>query len=906
MRHAMVSPGSSINVASENGQDEARDSILETSINQQVMNIANLVEGETGLQEKESLRERIHLFCTDHNSSLLASVWRWTFTFLIFFSVAVYCFETMNKPSQVPGFPTDATYFALEVILTIIFVLEILVRLVAAPALWVRAPGNSANIDTPFFRDLLNYIDFVAISPLFLELIFQPPTDPHVLNLEFEIIKLLRVLRVFKIFRSFSGTRILLETAANSLPPLTLTLMMLFMFFTVVASIIFIVQPCTGTPTDEAPMALCTFTDALNAAYFVIITITTVGYGDQVPKVPVARFIAVVTMLFGAVFLSMPIAVIGNHFESAYKRMEERNAAKDPVKALQKARRDYQKRINTRRGRIAKGLFSLLYDIQHVQALIGASKAPPAVIEEDRVYRGEKEAHDTAPEDTPPTSTVNSSPGDTSTQSKYAVAEESSAPTGASQGKSSFKTSGRSRQILEATRSLARKHYFISVDISQLFRLSDEKTTQLTQRENSILKKITSPTLQGSEGSTTSESTTQVMRRGRVRALDVIEDFSSRNVALVALAKKSSFRRDKLWLCIEHPSSSRIAYTFYMSRWILLALGVIIAFAQTLPEANMYGPDSSYCTRLMVSYCKNIESSVSTKKEHWKAANPACFPATISELNATRGVKATSDYRGCLDTKDCHFPSAEHNMTCSSPGALFTSCDASPQACASRSDYRNSIFWVMKWKVPVCHRTPCVDNTVGYNNNPAESTGDYSQIWYAAELIFMLASLGEHTVRFLIRRSTRRFFRRNAVDCTLLFLIIVEYIIVVSTRQGGGKYDAWGFAPLDMLFDTHTMRPSRILAALRFCVFSTHFRGVRVAWMTCKQVAGRMTTPTLFFFVFMVIFAGAMYVFEVLECPAMQVPDNMGNLKWEFMTKDGSAECLVQDMFDAMWVVIVT
>jgi hypothetical protein len=56
----------------------------------------------------------------------------------------------------------------------------------------------------------------------------------------------------------------------------------------------------------------------------------------------------------------------------------------------------------------------------------------------------------------------------------------------------------------------------------------------------------------------------------------------------------------------------------------------------------------------------------------------------------------------------------------------------------------------------------------------------------------------------------------------------------------------------------------------------------------------------------MVLFAGLMYVFELLECQAMQVPDDYGNVKWFYMNQNGEDSCMVQDMFDAMWIIIVT
>jgi hypothetical protein len=145
----------------------------------------------------------------------------------------------------------------------------------------------------------------------------------------------------------------------------------------------------------------------------------------------------------------------------------------------------------------------------------------------------------------------------------------------------------------------------------------------------------------------------------------------------------------------------------------------------------------------------------------------------------------------------------------------------------------------------------------------------------------------------------------HVINLIYTVLLLVEYFLVVTSRNDF-KYDAWGWTPFNSIWDTHTMRPLRIIVPLRFVAFSSDFRGIRVAILTLNKVAGRMMTPFLFFGVFMVLFGGLMYVFELLECQAMQIPDGRGNLKWFYMNQNGEDDCMVQDMFDAMWIVIVT
>ena len=43
-------------------------------------------------------------------------------------------------------------------------------------------------------------------------------------------------------------------------------------------------------------------------------TVCTFSYGDMVPSTMMGQFIGIVAMLFGVLFLSMPLAIIGNNF----------------------------------------------------------------------------------------------------------------------------------------------------------------------------------------------------------------------------------------------------------------------------------------------------------------------------------------------------------------------------------------------------------------------------------------------------------------------------------------------------------------------------------------------------------------------------------------------------------------
>ncbi|KAE8987111.1 hypothetical protein PF011_g19705 [Phytophthora fragariae] len=131
-------------------------------------------------------------------------------------------------------------------------------------------------------------------------------------------LRILRAIRLIVVAYAYVGTKVLFQAAINSIPPLTITLFFLVTVVMVFATAIFYAEPCYDLKT-------CTFTDILNTGYFVMLTVATVGYGSQVPSLHNAGSLLLVciVMIFGQVYFSMPLAIIGVKYELAWTEYDE-------------------------------------------------------------------------------------------------------------------------------------------------------------------------------------------------------------------------------------------------------------------------------------------------------------------------------------------------------------------------------------------------------------------------------------------------------------------------------------------------------------------------------------------------------------------------------------------------------
>lgn len=66
--------------------------------------------------------------------------------------------------------------------------------------------------------------------------------------------------------------------------------------------------------TREPSFEETPFESIVHGFWFVIVTITTVGYGDMIPKTPAGKAVGTMMILGGVIVLAMPIGVVGANF----------------------------------------------------------------------------------------------------------------------------------------------------------------------------------------------------------------------------------------------------------------------------------------------------------------------------------------------------------------------------------------------------------------------------------------------------------------------------------------------------------------------------------------------------------------------------------------------------------------
>ncbi len=77
------------------------------------------------------------------------------------------------------------------------------------------------------------------------------------------------------------------------------------------------------------------FDSIMNSAWFVLVTLSTVGYGDSTPATDTGLVIAAAAIVAGVLFMSMPLAIVGNNFVTVWSEKLTLNPTPTPTLTLQ-------------------------------------------------------------------------------------------------------------------------------------------------------------------------------------------------------------------------------------------------------------------------------------------------------------------------------------------------------------------------------------------------------------------------------------------------------------------------------------------------------------------------------------------------------------------------------------------
>ncbi|KAG8937133.1 hypothetical protein FRC00_007172 [Tulasnella sp. 408] len=247
-------------------------------------------------------------------SSSSAFVIHVTSTGLIVFSAFITILETLPAFHATPSY----VWFGIETSLVVLFTMEYIGRFLAHSESWSELLKWAGS----FFA----IIDLLAILPYYIMIAVRADTTTF---FRFSILRTFRLLRVFRPFRYSNTILLTIEVmyiaVMRSKEALFALAFFVGMALVVFSTLLYFAERGTWDDTlgtfvnsDGDPSQ---FESIPAAAWFVLVTITTVGYGEIIPRSFLGRLIAVPLLMFGLILIALPSFVLGREFSIVWDGM---------------------------------------------------------------------------------------------------------------------------------------------------------------------------------------------------------------------------------------------------------------------------------------------------------------------------------------------------------------------------------------------------------------------------------------------------------------------------------------------------------------------------------------------------------------------------------------------------------
>ncbi|KAK3817220.1 MAG: hypothetical protein J3Q66DRAFT_339292 [Benniella sp.] len=265
---------------------------------------------------RNAFKRRLFLLLEDPSSSSTAFALNVWVSFAIILSAVITTIET------IPAFrSTDsAIWFYFETIMVGFFTIELIARIICH--------SDSLKQLKKFIFSPLAIIDLLSILPYYIEMALTRDTTVY---FRFTILRLFRLLRVFRTFKYSSTIIMTIEVMIVAIKRSMDALSALF-FFLITGTMLFstLLYFAERGEWDEDRKV---FVDANNnpstfdsipaAFWFVMVTITTTGYGDMVPTTFVGKLISFPAMMCGILLITLPSIIIGRNFTLVWEAMQQ-------------------------------------------------------------------------------------------------------------------------------------------------------------------------------------------------------------------------------------------------------------------------------------------------------------------------------------------------------------------------------------------------------------------------------------------------------------------------------------------------------------------------------------------------------------------------------------------------------
>jgi hypothetical protein len=237
------------------------------------------------------------------------------------------------------------------------------------------------------------------------------------------------------------------------------------------------------------------------------------------------------------------------------------------------------------------------------------------------------------------------------------------------------------------------------------------------------------------------------------------------SVMLNRLKKDPTNFRLRMWQMLEIRDSSKEATAFQFLTLSLILVSVLLLFAETLSSWNSWGPSSHLCGAVLNKYCSDKSSNV---------LDPGCF--VFDEYGSVTPQKLLFDCenRNCFG-HGTNFGGDLSNLTCPADATTMGSSEGSPFQSQDSLTYTYGAP-IMFTSRPMMHRLSAICLRMECNPINPQSVAGGPRLFYICEIVITMLFSIEVCMRIAVADSVMRYFSSamNIFDLFAIFPFFVE------------------------------------------------------------------------------------------------------------------------------------
>ncbi|XP_019627369.1 PREDICTED: potassium voltage-gated channel protein Shal-like [Branchiostoma belcheri] len=249
-----------------------------------------------------SVRQRMWNVLQNRKGSTLGPVVNYVTGYFIAVSVISNIVETVKcGPPDGPtcGERYSWAFRCLDTVCVALFTIEFFARFFSAPD------------RMKFLKSFMTIIDILAIMPFYLGFLIKQDK----IKRAFMTLRVCRSFRILRFSAASPGLRCLLYTLKKCIGEMLFLLLAVFMVALIFATLLYTTEKQSNTAS--------TFSSVPEAFWFVIVTMTTLGYGDMVPRTNMGKLVAAACSVCGVILMTIPVTIIVTSFSRVYKKSQK-------------------------------------------------------------------------------------------------------------------------------------------------------------------------------------------------------------------------------------------------------------------------------------------------------------------------------------------------------------------------------------------------------------------------------------------------------------------------------------------------------------------------------------------------------------------------------------------------------